>query len=190
MQQVIDSEKCAPLNYTIYSKRNYEFLLLQTSSSLPVAYYINNKSTKYEFFEEENEIKQEISIYVSHNNSGCIELDLLVTPIFINITILPGCPPGLTLNHDETACSCYPVLANNGFSCLLKNKTGLLQWNGTVWVNATFNKGHSTGIMYNRFCPLLYCKSGNKKVNIGDDPSKKCTFKPNWHPVWCLQGQL
>ena len=52
---------------------------------------------------------------------------------------------------------------------LVKSKTGLLQWNGTVWVNGTFNGGHSTGIMYNRFCPLYYCKSGNKIVNIGDD---------------------
>ena len=93
----------------------------------------------------------------------------------------PLCPyagsayaPGLTLNHDETTCSCYPVLANNGFSCLVENKTGLLQWNGTVWVNATFNESNRTGIMYNRFCPLLYCKSGNKTVNIGDDPSKQC----------------
>ena len=43
-----------------------------------------------------------------------------------------------------------------------------------MWVNATFKESHSTGIMYNRFCPLLYCKSGNKTVNIGDDPSKQC----------------
>ena len=43
-----------------------------------------------------------------------------------------------------------------------------------MWVNATFNVGHSTGIMYNRFCPLLYCNSGNKTVDIGDDPSKQC----------------
>ena len=42
----------------------------------------------------------------------------------MNITLLPNCPPGLTLNHDETTCSCYPVLANSGFSCLVKNKTG------------------------------------------------------------------
>ena len=82
----------------------------------------------------------------------------------------------MTLNHDETKCSYYPVLANNGISCLVKNKTGLLQWNGTVWVNATFNKGHSTqsGIMYNEFCPLLYYNSGKKTVNIGDDPSEQC----------------
>ena len=46
-----------------------------------------------------------------------------------------------------------------------------------MWVNATFNESHSTGIMYNRFCPLLYCNSGNKTVDIGDDPSKQCASK-------------
>ena len=114
-------------------------------------------------------IKQQIPI--NFYQSGCIEPELLTTPIFINIILLPGCPPGLIANHHETACSCYPILANNGFSCSIKNKTGLLQLNSTVWVNATFNE---SGILYNRFCPLLYCKSGNKIVNIGDDPSKQC----------------
>ena len=28
--------------------------------------------------------------------------------------------------------------------------------------------------MYNKFCPLSYCKSGTKTVNIGGDPSKQC----------------
>ena len=142
---------------------------------MPVSGYISNESTRQDIFNYKSTIiNDEISLYFWHNQSGCIQSELLTTPIFINITLLPGCPPGLTLNHDETTCSCYPVLANNGFSCLVKNKTSLLQWNGTVWVNATFNESHSTGIMYNRFCPLLYCKSGNKMVNIGDDPSKQC----------------
>ena len=170
---VIDSGKCVPFNYTVYSKRDYEVLMLQPSS-LPVTFVISNKPTESDIFNYENWIKKITSDYNSYNQYGCIGYKLLVTPVFINITLLPNCPPGLTLNHDETTCSCYPVLANSGFSCLVKNKTGLLQWNGTVWVNATFNEGHSTGIMYNRFCPLLYCKSGNKTVNIGKDPSKQC----------------
>ena len=172
-QLVFDSEKCVPFNYTVYSKYDYEFLLLRTSSLL-VSGYIGNESTKYNLFNYEHMIKNQISTYNLHNQSGCIMPDLLTTPIFINITLLPDCPPGLTLNHDETACSCYPVLANNGFSCLIKNKTGLLQWNGTMWTNATLNESNSTGIVYNRFCPLDYCKSGNKTVNIGNDPSKQC----------------
>ena len=172
-QLVTDSKKCISFSYTVHSKHDYELLLLQTSS-LPVSGYISNESKEYDIFRYENIIKNQISDYNTQAQSGCIHTDLLTTPIFINITLLPGCPLGLTLNLDETTCSCYPVLANNGFSCLIKNKTGLLQWNGTVWVNATFNEGHSTGIMYNRFCPLLYCKSGNKTVNIGDDPSEQC----------------
>ena len=172
-QLVIDSERCVPFNYTAYSKRDCELLLLQTSS-LPVSGYVSNESTQQDIFSYKSRINVEISTYLLYNQSGCILPELLTTPIFINITLLPGCPPGLTLNRDETTCSCYPVLANNGFSCLVKNKTGLLQWNGTVWVNATFNENDSTGIMYNRFCPLLYCKSGNKTVNIGEDPSKQC----------------
>ena len=167
-QIVNDSTKCVLFNYTVYSKQDYKYLLLQ-ASSLPATGYISNENDTFQDI-----IKDEISEYVSHNQSGCLEPELLTTPIFINITLLPGCPLGLTLSHDETACSCYPVMTNNGFSCLIKHKTGLLQWNGTVWVNATFNESNSTGIMYNRFCPLFYCKSGDKIVNIGDDPSKQC----------------
>ena len=174
-QLAIYSAKCVPFNYTArsYSKHDYELLLLQTSS-LPVSAYISNESNEHDFLKYKYEIRKQIFDYFSHNQLGCIDTDLLTTPVFINITLLPGCPPGLTLNHDETTCSCYPVLANNGFSCLIKNKTGLLHWNGTVWVNAIFNDSHSAGIIYNRFCPLLYCNSGNKIVNIGDDPSKQC----------------
>ena len=114
-----------------------------------------------------------IADYNSHGNAGCLIEDLLTMPVFVNVTLLPGCPPGLTLSHDFTKCSCSPVLPNH-FKCSIQNKTGLLQWNTTMWVNATFNDSHSSGIVYNRFCPLLYCKPGNKTVNIGDDPSKQC----------------
>ena len=120
LQLVIDSKKMCSFNYTVYSKYDYELLLLQTSSlPVPAADYVSNKSTKYDIFNYEDMINDEISDYFSYNNYGCINPDLLTTPIFINITLLPGCPPGLTLNHDKTICNCYPVLANNGFSCWL-----------------------------------------------------------------------
>ena len=171
-QLVTNSEKCFPFNYTVYSKHDYELLLLQTSF-LPVSAYVSSKSTKGDIFKYEDTIKGQIADYASHNQFGCINQALLSTPIFINITLLPGCPPGLTLNHIGTECSCYPALFDD-FRCSIRHKTGILQWNSTVWVNATFNGSRSTGIIYNHFCPLYYCKSGDKTVNIGDDPSKQC----------------
>ena len=43
-----------------------------------------------------------------------------------------------------------------------------------MWVNATFNENQSNGISYSHFCPLHYCKLGNKTIDIGRDPNKQC----------------
>ena len=83
-QLVIDSEKCVPFNYTVYSKRDYELLLLQTSS-LPVSSYISNESKEHDIFNYEHKIQSEISKYISHNQTGCIQPKLLTTPIFIKL---------------------------------------------------------------------------------------------------------
>ena len=69
-QLVIDSGKCFPFNYTVYSKRDYELLLLQTSSR-PVSAVTSNESTEYDIFNYEHMIKHEIPDYISHNQSGC-----------------------------------------------------------------------------------------------------------------------
>ena len=166
-QPASTSERCSSFKYTVYSKQGNELLLLQISA-LPaligdIHWY-------------KNTISSQILDYTSHNQHGCIQEELLTTPVFVNVTLLPGCPSGLTLNDDRTTCSCSSVLANDGFKCLIQNKTGLLQWNSTMWVNITFNDSHNTsiGIIYNHFRPRHYCKSGYKTVNIGDDPSKQC----------------
>ena len=172
-QPVKTSNKCTKLEYAVLTKRDAEVLWLQTSA-VPIPIPVKSYANKNDFSTSKHFIHNAISKFVSHNDSGCLGDRLLTTPIFISITLLPGCPPGLTLNHNLTTCSCYPILADNGFRCSVRNKTSLLQWNSTVWMNATFNESHSTGIIYNRFCPLYYCKSGSKTVNIGDDPSKQC----------------
>ena len=171
--QPVDTNKmCTTLKYTVYSKHGKELLQLQTSV-LPVSASINKESTKSAITKYKKLVSACIAHYTSHDN-GCIQSALLTTPVFINVTLFPGCPPGLTLTHDQNTCGCYSVLANNDFHCSIQDKTGYLKWNSTVWVNATFNESQSNGIIYNRFCPLNYCKSGNKTINIGDDPGKQC----------------
>ena len=163
-QPVSNSETCSPFSYTVYSKRDNELLLLQQMSALPVSAYIGNQSTDYDINDYNYTINYQINNYNSNDQFGCIKSFLLTTPIFINITLLSGCPPGLTLNYNLTECGCYLALSKNGFRCSIQNKTGFLQWNNTMWVNATFNKSNSTGVIYNRFCPLYYCKYGNKTI--------------------------
>ena len=43
-----------------------------------------------------------------------------------------------------------------------------------MWVNATFNESGRDGIFLAQYCPLEYCKSGQKAVNLGRDPDAQC----------------
>ena len=70
-----------------------------------------------------------INVYKSSVNFGCLTLQ---TPIFIDVTLLPGCPPGLTLSVNESKCTCYSILTNNVFQCSIQNKIGYLEWKNTV----------------------------------------------------------
>ena len=173
-QRVDSSETCTKLEYTVLTKFNREILVLQTSV-LPVSVYVSNEGARKNYlYHCRYFILRNIQEYVSNHNQGCFSDALIAAPIFVIISLLPGCPPGFILSRDRTTCSCFPVLLSNDFKCSIQNKRGILQWNSAVWVNASFNESHSTGVIYNRFCPLLYCKSGNKTINIGDDPNKQC----------------
>ena len=163
-QLVTSSEKCTNLEYTIYSKNDDEMLLLQ-ASLLP---------TNLPLYEHKKIISIGINEYTSNGHFGCLTKEFLQAPVLVNITLLSGCPPGLTLSVNEIECTCYSILTKISFRCSIQNKTGYLNWNSTVWVNATFNENQSNGISYSHFCPLHYCKLGNKTIDIGRDPNKQC----------------
>ena len=177
-QQVSNSERCYSLNYTVYSKHDDEVLLLQ-ASILPVSVRVGNRFIRHtnDIYKHKATINRQISVYTSHHQHGCINEELLATPVFVNVSLLSGCPPGLTLNQDCTKCSCYNALAKNGFKCSIQNKVGYFKWSSMAWVATIFNDSKCTGIIYNSFCPLSYCKVGEKTINISNDPiaSKQCS---------------
>ena len=176
-QYVNTSKECSNLTYTVLSESEEKLLRLHTSLT-PVYLYGSKQAIQDRVPQYKAAIKYCLSHYTSYKQIGCLREELLTTPVYINVTLLPGCPPGLTLRDDSTTCQCYSVLPNNAFSCFIQNKTGYINWskNNTWWVGAIFNESRSTGIVYNRFCPLHYCKSSEKTIKIGDDPSKQCTF--------------
>ena len=63
----------------------------------------------------QTEIQKSISDYAE---DGCIDTNLLTTPVYFNITLLK-CPKGFTLRDQQ--CHCFPVLINNDFNCYLLN---------------------------------------------------------------------
>ena len=173
-QPINKSEMCTNLEYTVFTKHDTEIIRVQSSFlPVPIKFCAIKTANKNSLSDYQAMIRYCIDDYSRHDD-GCLNEILLTTPVFINVTLLPGCPPGLTLNHDRAKCSCYPVLADNDFQCSVQNRTGLLKWNSTMWVNSTFNNSRNTGVIYNMFCPQHYCKVGEKTINIGDDPNEQC----------------
>ena len=51
-----------------------------------------------------------------------------------------------------------------------------MTWNDTMWVNAILTGDESNGIIYNHYCPLDYCKSGENTLNVAEEPDAQCDF--------------
>ena len=158
--QWVSEPKCSVLNYTVHSKHQHEVLLTFRSN------------TQQQFHGNISLISNSINSYYQRT---CLNESLLTTPVFIDIVLL-SCPPGFNLTDYPHHCDCYPILSANSFSCSFINKTGYITWNSTMWVNAIFTGNESNGIICNQFCPLDYCMSGKKTLNIAKEPDAQCDF--------------
>ena len=168
--QLIDSSRCCSnITYSIYSKNLFELLYLYTSE-------VNN------FYINYGSLQHSLGMIIKYYNTTkqrCVNnLDLFEVPVVINITLLNGCPPGflLSLKKQLYGCDCYPVLQNDHFDCYITNNSGYLKWNSTTWVNATFNKYNKSGILFACYCPLNYCKTDEKVIDLGTNPNAQCDF--------------
>ena len=158
-QIIDDSSTCSEVSFTIYSADEALILYLRASFGLV-----------FEDAYDKARIEQQISNF---DTNQYIQYDLLNTPVFVNVSLLP-CPPGFDLVGDELpGCDCYPILSANGVECEIINGTGYLHipWNNTIWV-AT----HNNGIIYGQLCPPSYCDSTNKWFNVESDPDAQCAF--------------
>ena len=92
------------------------------------------------------------------------------TPVFVNITIL-SCPPGFILSEDPPRCSCYKVLTNKLVKCDITDGIGYVSWSGNTWMHISNNS-----ITYTDYCPLNYCITSDKRIDLQRDPNSQCAF--------------
>jgi predicted outer membrane repeat protein len=161
-QMIDNSSTCGRVSFTLYSADEAVTLYLRASFGLV-------SEDAYDKLRLEQQI-------TNFETNGFIQYDLLNTPVFVNVSLLP-CPPGFALlgagDGDLPGCDCYPVLSANGVKCDIINGTGYMHipWNNTMWV-AT----HENGIIYGQLCPPSYCDGTNKWFNVESDPDTQCAF--------------
>ena len=149
--------QCSNVTYTIFSTNEIENLYLKTTTNNSIVSTYGNKGS----------IINSIETYNSHGHHGCLDQYLLTTPVYVTVSILPGCPPGFRFDED-TGCSCFQIVS---IKCYIKNNTGYFKWNSTMWINAK-----NDTIMISQHCPSDYCLSGEKIVDLASNPDTQCDF--------------
>ena len=152
-----NSSACSEISFTVYSADKAVILYLRASFG-PVSEDSYDKAR----------LKEQI-----HNfeKNGIIDYNLLNTPVFVDVSLLP-CPPGFTLLGEFLpGCDCYRILSENGIECSVVGGAGFMHipWNNTMWV-AT----HDDGIIYSQLCPPSYCDGASKWFNVETDADAQC----------------
>ena len=93
----------------------------------------------------------------------------------VNITF-ESCPIGFELSNSTGECICNHRLWQYTNSCDINRQAIFRNSSSTFWLGVSYNKGTPEGFIHHPFCPLDYCTTESKYINLRD-PDKQCNIK-------------
>ena len=96
--------------------------------------------------------------------------------LIVNITF-KRCPIGFEQSKFTGECICDHRLWQYTNSCDIDRQAILRNSSSTFWLQGvSYNNGTSEGFIHHPFCPLDYCISESKYINL-NNPDEQCSFK-------------
>ena len=92
--------------------------------------------------------------------------------LIVNITF-ESCPIGFELSNSTGECICDRRLWQYTNSCDINRQAIFRNSSSTFWLGVSYNKGTPEGFIHHPFCPLDYCTTESKYINL-KDPDKQC----------------
>ena len=157
--QQVDYTECTELEFSVHSKITKELQLLLVADPA-IVFRPRDPDSLYDSC-------------ATYHSEGLIHSDLLITPIYLNITIAK-CPLGFVLDDNLLICQCTGELVKSGINnCTVTNGTGLIYRSGTTWVSHSASE--TDGVLIHNYCPYGYCKSDTIGVDLFH-PDTQCAF--------------
>ena len=107
----------------------------------------------------------QLEIHPSNRSGNTIHL-------IVNITF-ERCPIGFEPSNSTGECICDHRLWQYTNSCTIERQAIFRNASSTFWLNVSYNRGTPEGFINHPFCPLDYCTTENKYINLGD-PDEQC----------------
>ena len=186
--QGVNQTRCTQLQYSVLSDKKQETLMLtadgrqigdiDSSVKEDIRIQNNNSVSLLNIYNFSNPIKY----YVNHTFmtnltdgvfrlAGYVQDHLQNTPVYVSVQLL-DCPPGFTLTGQQR-CDCNEIILTNHLTCNITDQT--VRRRGKIWVNATFSRNTSNGVIVHKHCPFEYCKPEQLDVNL-THPETQCAF--------------
>lgn len=154
--RITENDRCTVLQYSVLSRRSYEIMYLTVADW-----------TRYTYGDV-SKIHRAIEEY---KKTEVIPRSLLITPIFINITLRFPCPMGFTLFGEPPRCDCYSELRKSKINCTIQDGTGYVSRSGGNWIGV---RGEE--VIFNGDCPLSHCKPEKELLDLENGSDAQCSF--------------
>ena len=166
-------QTCTNIFYTLKPRNDNSSYGIMHLSTSPYDYNDHYFQSLY----NTDDVKRAIEKY---KNDKILPFALIVTPVYINITLLE-CPPGLSLQigNNTRSCDCHPELRKD-IQCHIDNNDVNFLWSSNAWigVDRSANITETNRILYSANCPFDYCGDSKKHVDYmrKSDPDDQCAL--------------
>ena len=109
----------------------------------------------------------QLEIHPSNRSGDTIHL-------IVNITF-ESCPIGFELSNSTDKCICDHRIWQYTNSCDINTQAIFRNGSSTFWLGVLYNNGALEGFNHHPFCPLDYCTTESKYINL-NDPDKQCNI--------------
>ena len=130
-----------------------------------ISYETGENCTSRNYSVTPNNLFNQLELYPS-NRSGDTK------HLIVNITF-ERCPIGFELSNSTGECICDHRLWQYTNSCDINRQEIFRNSSCTFWLGVSYNKGTPEGFIHHPFCPLDYCTTESKYINLRD-PDKQC----------------
>ena len=132
-----------------------------------ISYETEENCTNRNYSVTTKNIFNQLELYPNNRSGNTIHL-------IVNITF-ESCPIGFEQSNFTGECICDHRLWHYTNSCDIDRQTILRNATQTFWIGVSYINGTSEGYIHHSYCPLDYCTSESKHINL-HKPDKQCNY--------------
>ena len=135
------------------------------NTSETISYEIGSNCTSRNYSVTPKTLFSQLEFYPTNRSGHATHLTVIIS--------LKNCPIGFELSNDTGECICDHRLWQYTNSCDIDRQAIIRNASRIFWIGVSYNNRKFEGFIHHLFCPLDYCTSGSRSINL-NNPDNQC----------------